>query len=287
MEWSKTKNILIIALIVTNLIIGYFIWSKSMDKDIVDENSRVADLISILSTQHIDVSSVRLPTIETMPVINAAFIGYDLDVLAPIMLKDPYEKLENSEGQVEYIDGDYRLSLENQYTMRLIAIEDENLDTPIVYPTIDTAKQIAESFISGNLHLNDDYEFVRSELTGTGIELIYSQTFSNYFIEGSYMKIIINGDHVKSLERKWLSISYEEDESTSLIPFSVALFRLLGEVYNEESEIDRKVIDSITIGYSLKGSIFNTDILSGEASPYYKFHTTSGEVYLIEALDVE
>ncbi|MCK8060894.1 MULTISPECIES: hypothetical protein [unclassified Fusibacter] len=287
MEWSKTKNILIIALIVTNLIIGYFIWNKSMDKDIVDENSRVADLISILSTQQIDVSSVRLPTIETMPVINAAFIGYDLDVLAPIMLKDPYEKLENSEGQVEYIDGDYRLSLENQYTMRLIAIEDENLDTPIVYPTIDTAKQIAEAFISGNLHLNDDYEFVRSELTGTGIELIYSQTFSNYFIEGSYMKIIINGDHVKSLERKWLSISYEEDESTSLIPFSVALFRLLGEVYNEESEIDRIVIDSITIGYSLKGSIFNTDILSGEASPYYKFHSTSGEVYLIEALDVE
>jgi regulatory protein YycI of two-component signal transduction system YycFG len=288
MEWSKTKNILIVALLITNLIIGYFIWNKDFNYEKIDENSRVMDMVAILNDQGIDIRDLKTLKIETMPVIYAAFIGYELDELAPQLLREgQYESVYNNNGVQGYIDGEYRLSLINQYTIKLEKIIDSETEQNLIYPTVDAATEIAATFIRQSMHFDDDFEFSKYELLPTGMKITYTQTFSNYFIEGSYMSVIINNNSVIDFERKWFLVSDEEERISQLSPYSIALYRLLEVVPEEDIKETSLKIEKVSIGYSLKGTIFNTDILSGEASPYYKFVSSEGKTYMVEALQVE
>jgi hypothetical protein len=269
MDWSKTKNILIVALVMTNLILGYYVWHERLPFDKQDYNMRIEDLQNILMDHHIDVSSLNPDIVSEMPVVFVAFKQQLLYEIAPTLLG---ESTQDPQGR--YVSQDYLLGLKDPYTLELVRKEGAK----------GFAVDTAEEWIREHFAYTEDFVLTDTRETDKGILYQYTQQVNDFFLEGSYMKLLVQDNRIVTFERKWYDVTLQGDQTIQVAPYAVVLYRLMDVIFEVEPSFKDVLIEKVALGYKLESTLFDMALEAGEASPYFKFYSRSGRTYLVQAL---
>ncbi|SCZ76586.1 two-component system regulatory protein YycI [Acidaminobacter hydrogenoformans] len=281
MDWKKSKNILIIALILTN--IALFVMTGGMSKLIDRESAQdplLPSVLSLLDGRGIGISAA----IPAMPLtINAVDLEYneiEAQTLANALLPGGYEA----------IDGLY---VGHDGALLVVAIEREiRFELPLeqwqITAPLDDAQawQTGEAFLSALGFDHDDRQRWALSVEPDHVILEWRQSYGSYFLEEAFMRIRLTGDKVVSFERRWFNPPQPQENVHKVIQPSKALFLAAEEIAASEALEDQAVkIDAIELGYQLETGSLTSDITSGEASPYWRMRLSDGRVIFVEAVE--
>ncbi len=294
MNWSKAKNILIMAFIITNIFLIY-----NINEDIKANNyfyevseERIQDVINILEDRNIFIDTDIPQETPKLPMVTVEYETYDGEKIAKDILGS-YTKIDSKfiKGN-EFIQTEYGDKL-------LIYNKDITVDNFNIIDT-DDAKEIADKFIQEKGFDGEDVVYWDTVQKDNGqYEVIYKQRYNDLFIGDSdkdnnnendvNMRVIIQNGEVINFRRKWLNVEGPRVNSKRVIPVTKALLMAIEDIENVTEE-KKVVITDISLGYILDISkLYNFikwyDIDTGDASPYWRITLENKECIYIEAYD--
>lgn len=280
MNWSKTKTILIIALLITNAVmLGYLFQEHRQKTDaMVADRMIYQDVISVLASRDITVGFQGMPETAGVQAVEAAYLQQDVTEAAARLLPEGY-RVKEGEGVAEL--GARSVTVSDG--IRLL-YRDEGLAASGDVLAEEEALETARKFLAE--HGYDAGENARlSSIRNIGgdIEIVYMQQLGHRLIENGQMRLVISSQGVRSFEYSWLKILKVREMAFDIIPPGRALLKL-SELIPIEAEMPPIVITSMTVGYRLDTDALNTHILSGDLSPYWRFATRTGVTYSVKAL---
>ncbi len=281
MNWSKTKTILIIALIITNAVMIAYLYSENslQDNPAVSDRMVYQDVIGVLKDRGIEVAFSETPRTEGIQAVEAAYQTYDRETLGPRFLTGTLTG--NAKG-TEVVSAAGSLRVLNG--IKLI-YENRELPVSTVLPAEEEALGMARRFLAEHGYPEDENTALTSvRVTGKDIEVIFGQQTSHRHIENGVMRLIVADKGIRSFERSWLNIVKVREMTYEVIPPGRALLKLSEQLSPERDSDQSVVITAMTLGYKLDTDVLNTNILSGDLSPYWRFTTRSGITYSVKAL---
>jgi regulatory protein YycI of two-component signal transduction system YycFG len=268
MDWSKTKTILIITLIIVNVFLLYFY----IEKPVADHNTINEELITLLENKGIFFENRDYEFPLSLLKLYVNYKEYDEEAIKDLLGRN-YMK-----NNALYINKDYYVEISEDnvltYARRGILLGDNDMSEE---DGITFGKEFLQSVnlydstvMLDEVKKEDDYIVVR-----------YKKVVDERFVERSYMVLELFNDEVISLERKWLSHDVSTDENNQIIPLEMAVYKFETKM----SGLEDLIIENIALGYVLENDVFVQNIQSGEAFPFYKFELSDGSEVYIEAID--
>lgn len=280
MDWSKAKNILIIAFIITNIFLAYvLINSRSTNIPEVSDDF-VKDVEGFLLEKNINLS-VEIP--RYLPSLSLYTIKYEMYELLDIARRffGQQYSIDDTESNIYHISNGIEkvtVKYDNEIIYESIANSKKyfNLNK-------EKAEDMAKDFISSKGFSTDDFKlsYIKEE-NGTYF-LEFTKVIDDYYFEKSYMRFYISETGVNRFERYWIE-SAELDDSTNLTIMSAprALLKLLAM-----EEVHGKTIEEISISYYLDpethiGVINASKTKGGKATPAWRILFSDGEKIFLE-----
>jgi hypothetical protein len=112
----------------------------------------------------------------------------------------------------------------------------------------------------------------------------FKQSFSEFFLDKTYMNVVISKGEVIKFERLWFNPPRMYTKNIDIIPPAKALY-LFNDMEKDGDELIPVRIVKLELGYKLDSSSLVTSVRSGEASPYWRILTDVGNEYYIEAVE--
>jgi len=283
MDWSKTKTFLIIALIFTNVILGYFYFSQKLDGgETVSDMERLNQVVKLLEHNNISVKAdteIEVPNVIGMKV---EFEQYDLDDLDLIFFQTD-NLTGTSDIYHEY--GDYYSQIKQDTILEYRKKNMENLDWN--RSTGDEAKVYADQFLIRTKYYTDETLYIDNDRHSQYYKFDYVQVINNRLMLDSKMSVKVNNNEVIGFERYWIK-NYEDIVAEDrFIDLGNALYVLLEKIYLDfPDREDRIIVEEIGIGYEVSKNnpmVEYSGIVSGTADPYWIIETNV-KTYHIEAL---
>ncbi len=281
MNWSKTKSILIIALLITNAVMLWYLYSEKrlQDNHSISDAMVYQDVLTVLKDRNIQVAFKGMPKTEGIQAVEASYQTYDLEAQAPRFLTGEstlnFEGTEahTPQGNLRIIDG-----------IQLV-YENRDLEESSIAPAEEEALEMARKFLSAHGYQVDENTILSSvRVVGKDIEVVFNQQTSHRLIENGVMRLVVADKGIRSFERTWLRILKVREMTYEVIPPGRALLKLSETIPDEPTAAQPVVITGMTLGYKLDTDALITDVLSGDLSPYWRFTTRNGITYSIEAL---
>ena len=282
MDWPKIKTILIFVLIITNILLGYS-YNKEKIRFQVEQENNLQDVIKLYASKGVEIKAKKLEFDSEIRSVNVSFDAYDVSHV-DLLLGNEYQ----FDGNI-YVEGDQfvfltdssilygkeahrdRVILDNESSLRLA--KNVTIDEKELY--VKKAQQFIEEHgfktLKGNSEVLElgNYRLVKMTQNFEGVEFQESKTMIWFFEE----------DVVGFKRENIINISDTEGTKYDIISIDKVLYGLLPKL-NEGD-----VIESINIIYKLNDeSLLVTDLVIGEALPYYRIVTKSGEEYHVRAV---
>ncbi|WFD10229.1 two-component system regulatory protein YycI [Tepidibacter hydrothermalis] len=253
MDWSKSKTILIIAFILTNIVLGYNLYINVFRHDTEDifSDSSINNLNKLLSTKNISINT-QIPK--------------DTPSLSTLSIK--YEDLNKSDlDSVFKQDGVYKIE-----DKRIIYNGKSDIDEL----DISECTSFTKKFL--NKYNFDDDTYLKSTIKKQDrIEIIYTGKYKNYFLEESYMKFVFYENKDFSFERLWIVPIEEKKQKKRVIPSVEAIMSAYSQMPKDS------VINEIKLGYYFESN--NMDIEQGDIGPVWRLKVNNEYIY-IKAFDL-
>ncbi len=268
MDWSKTKTILIITLIIVNIFLLYFY----IEKPVKDHNVINDELITLLENKGITFDRQDYEFPQALKKIYVNYKEYDDEIIQNLLGRN-YMK-----NNALYINKDYYVEISEDnvltYARRGILLGDNQMsETEAIHYGKEFLTGVGlydSTVVLDEVKKEDDY-----------IVLTYKKVVQERFVERSYMKLELFNNEVISLKRKWLIHEISDNENNEVIPLEMAVYKFETQM-NQSKDL---IIENITLGYVLENDVFVQNIQSGEAFPFYKFELSDGSEVYIEAID--
>ena len=282
MDWPKIKTILIFVLIITNILLGYS-YNKEKIRFQVEQENNLQDVIKLYASKGVEIEAKKLEFDSEIRSVNVSFDAYDVSHV-DLLLGNEYQ----FDGNI-YVEGDHfvfltdssilygkeahrdRVILDHEASLRLA--KNVTIDEKELY--VKKAQQFIEEHgfktLKGNSEVLElgKYRLVKMTQNFEGVEFQESKTMIWFFEE----------DVVGFKRENIINISDTEGTKYDIISIDKVLYGLLPKL-NEGD-----VIESINIIYKLNDeSLLVTDLVIGEALPYYRIVTKSGEEYHVRAV---
>jgi len=285
MDWNKTKTYLIVALIFTNIVLGYFYFIRIDSKVEAEEedNLKLENVVSLLETDNILVKadvSVELPTVVG---IKVEFEEYDLSEIA--------EKIFPTSSRVQrfndnhYYDNKFELKVINEKFLEFDLKDHSSLN--IDNSTGDEARYYADKFIEYIGFKTDETVFSSIIKENQYYKIEYIQKSNDSLIMDAKMTVRVNNRQVIGFSRIWINTLEELVSGNKFIDVGNALYSFKEKIYLDNPDRqDKIVVEDIFVGYRLINSTSRVEISnisSGTVDPYWIIKTNHGE-YMIEAL---
>lgn len=281
MNWSKTKTILIIALLITNAVMLGYLYSqkKGQENAAVLDRMVYQDVLKVLTDRKIQVAFPGIPETDGVQAVEAAYETYDLPLVAKRFMGESFEV--NGEGTEASLKGQ-RVRVLNDIKL---FYEDTSIPPSSKVLAEEAALEIARKFIIAHGYPLDENTLLSSvKVKGKDIEVVFGQQTSHRLIENGMMRLMVGEGGVHSFERTWLKVLAVREMTYEIIPAGRALMKLSEQLSNDLSPDQTAVITGMTVSYKLDTDAVNSNILSGDLSPYWRFTTRSGITYSIKAL---
>ncbi|PAB60168.1 two-component system regulatory protein YycI [Anaeromicrobium sediminis] len=267
MDWSKAKNILIIAFIITNVFLIY-----NIQKDMYGR-----DNVLIVDDKIIN---------DTKGILKEKDISVDVDVPKIVIEMEPldveYETYDKSKLKEKLVGESGVLSIENNKLLkykRSFSEENYFLDR-------ETALKTAEEFVRKIGFENRDQEVWHVLAYNNRYEILYKQIYKEMFLENSYMKVIVSTNGVEEFERIWLKPILKDKSKREIMPATKALLKVMDDLEEVPKPV---IIKDISLGYwfdPAQISFANAEnIKSGTALPAWRIVLDNKEVKFINAYD--
>lgn len=278
MDWKKSKLILILALLVTNLALIYNLMDsyRFFDNPVDHESEAWQQVLEIARQKQIDFNQPSVYYDKTLAGVRLEYQMYD-----------PGQIAQNLLGPYTVVLGKYRsdsgeeMTLENGNKLLYAKNIPKGSETDqAIDPSV--AKIKAEQFLNDIQFSSADMEFWHVQRQDNLTTVIFRQYYRNLFLDDAYMAVTFQGSQVAKFERKWFNPPEDLNYTRNIIPPSKALFMTL-DTLAEAGEIAPFEIKSLELGYRLDSSSLVSSVKAGEASPYWRVLTESGNVYYIEA----
>lgn len=241
MDWSKAKNILIIAFILSNLLLLYvFIGDRRVDETTVKDDF-IEEVIVLLENKDIKLAT-QIP--KDIPYLSALTVVYEKTNMEKLN-KDFFENTGTINNTKNYI-GKINKDLESLVLMNRKLILYENHDEEKRYKDLNQkeAIRIAEEFLKnkGFNSLDTILTYVREEEETYFLE--YSKVYEDILVERAFTSFQIDERGVKRFERLWLNT---KDIGKTDIYISTAPKSILGLL--DKEEIYGRTIEDISLCY--------------------------------------
>lgn len=281
MDWSKAKNILIMAFIVTNIFLAYVLFVIEREyEEVTVKDELVTDVVKLLEKEGIKVDTEIPRLIPKLPVISLEYEIYDPSEIIPRFLENYKE--EQIENETIYTDGEK--ILEFKENNKKIVYENNELrnNKENSKISLEKASEISRNFINEHgFDLKDIGLISHTEQEGI-YKLEYRKAIENIVIEETKMTLEVSSKGVVSFERRWIQDVKRGRENLLTSSAPKALLRLL-----TREEYYGKTIKEIDIRYffnvdEYKKSISFKDSTGGVATPTWRFIFEDGEELYLE-----
>jgi len=279
MDWSRTKTILIMALILTNSILFYALYGDRIggNNDAALAQKQLLDVRELLESEEIYLDAEIPVRNSILPDIRLAYESYEELTIVGLLLGETYSEID---GRYLSKEAEVTIHGNQEVTFKLI-----NPMGGFVETDLDNATVVAEKFIADRGLDSTSVVKWNSRLQDNGEVLVeFRQNEDGYFVENAYMDVLVKGNDVVEFKRKWFGAIEVQETNKRIESPAKALFRLLPAIDSNDDSIERPIrIESIDLGYRLVSNILTINFQEGEPSPYWRFRTEQGEVIYIEA----
>lgn len=232
MDWSKAKNVLIIAFIVINILMGYVLIVKDKEVDATNSPDFINQAIGLLNKKeievHTDIPNIK-PELSTLTVV---FENIKPEAINTNFFNDRAYISSVSEELIELSLDDENVSILNK---KLLIYESGS--TEIKYPTLneDIVIDIAKDFLVQKGFSIDDLRISHMKRVGEYYYVEFSKIFNNIYLESSFTNIQIDSRGVIKMERMWLDVKEVGESLISISPAPKSILGLLSmkEVYGK------------------------------------------------------
>ena len=290
MDWSKAKNVLIVAFIITNLLLVYVIQKDSINNERFQlaNDDYIQNVESFLSDNGIKLDVEIQNKSITLPMLMVRYKTFDIKEIAKTFLGEDYNIINDN----IYQSGKKRI--ERISNKKFVYTDSSNVLSN--YPlSEEEVTEISKDFLkkhnlmSEDLKLQQIYLGAVDENSGVPLyKLVYNQVYKNQFLAESYINVYIRHDLVVGLEVMLLEYEKTQGGSQRVIPATEAILRKMNDILSDNEDGEDIVISSLELGY-----YFNTNdidlttwetIASGTAFPSWKIVLSNGKTYYTEAL---
>lgn len=288
MDWSKTKTVIIVGLIFTNLAILFFLFVSPYKNysGTVDE----ASIDKVYSDENIEVADKEIIGTKKLSRYNASFIRFDVKSILKDFSKDKsgniitgnfvWKVKENFKLRAEKADAS---SLQKKYMDSAY----DNLDNFEVVEIDENKLKIIENFMSDKIGFDIEKEFLIARKYRNLYYVEYVQKFKNYFLEGAYIKILLEDDDILTYEQKWCDLEEIKQEYINTADYNSIMYRLLREIY-QLKKLDKysegvRIVES-RLGYGFGSEGYKVELKFGEVLAFYRFRTQMGDLIYIDAM---
>lgn len=297
MDWSRTKSFLIISLIFTNLVLGYFYYvDQTKTTQAGGEQFGLENIEALLNKKNILLktdANISVPNVvgidvafETYDMSNLAskfFDTYNLSGLASNILgtSSQYQKFSDE----HYYDENFDLKVLNE---KFLEFELKDYDSLKVDDSIgEEAKYYSDRFVQYVGFMTDETKYGNIIKEDNYYKVEYVQVANDKQIMDSKMVVKVSNKQVIGFSRIWLNTKNENIAENKFKDVGNALYTFMEKVYIDyPGRVDKIMIEDISVGYRLINSnsrVEISNISSGTADPYWIIKTNKG-TYMIEAL---
>ncbi|TJX13149.1 hypothetical protein E9840_10630 [Tissierella creatinini] len=203
MDWSKAKTILIVALLLTNFLLGYVIFFKQDMVDATTDGEFIENTIKLLKEKNIELAT-------TIPVETEDLFGLvvEYEIQDPVNLNNNFFDGNGSidvkgEGlqEIKYLDktitilNDKLIIYEANPRGEIYSIESE-----------EEAEDIARGFLNENGISTSDMEISFVKKSGNSYNIEFTKVFNSHYIESTFTNLQLNNRGVIKMERNWLNM---------------------------------------------------------------------------------
>ncbi|MEI8216115.1 MAG: hypothetical protein WCF96_03355 [Eubacteriales bacterium] len=248
MDWTKAKNIIIIALIVTNLVMIGMLSGKYINNQ---ENARIelADTISMLASRNIAIKCELPDKIGARPILYVEYDHVDQNLID-----------SNLEKQVGIANDKINEISVKQYV-------EEFLRTCSIMTKNVTLKNISE--VDGEYKL--EYENKVGKIT----------------LDDSYIKCTVRQGKITDFKRVWLKPLEFGKTKREVMSISSALVRFMNKIRQGTEKNDKITISNIEFVYWLDTSSVNLNSpITDTAFPAWKFTYNNGKSIYIGGFEI-
>ena len=296
MDWSKAKNLLIIAFILTNIFLVYNIRSETLrHNDIQTAGSKYLDDVE----QHLQDNGINIDThipeeTVSLPMLVVKYKNFDSDKVAKTLLGKDYNKKTEAFGSNDlkrevFSKGNKKLIIEGNKRLIYKNMNDDEQDYTL---DEETVMKMGDNFLKQYKLMKDDivldqiYYGTEEHIDNEPVyKLIYNQTYKNKFLGESYIHVYINNRGVIAVEAMLLEYEKTQQQRKKIIPATEALMKSMGIILEENEK--PIFIKGIEVGYYFSPAYYTEsdwkEIDSGTALPSWKITIQNGKTYFIEA----
>lgn len=290
MDWSKAKNVLIVAFIITNIFLVYCIEKNMFDRG---DLQFISDAyIKNVENYLVDVGlrlDIDIPReIISLPELMVKYKVFDPKELAEEFLGENYKELENN----RFVSGSRTVeSISNKKFIYKNLIKEA-----VSYPLDEgEAIQISNQFLrkhglmQEDLKLQQIYFGIIEDFGDVPLyKLVYNQTYKDRFLGESYIHVYVRHKEVVGVEAMLLEFEKTYGDKKRIIPATEALLRKMNDILKDNQEYEDIIITEMEIGYyfnpvNIDFTTWDT-IESGTTSPSWKIVLNNGKTYYVEAL---
>jgi hypothetical protein len=245
MEWSKIKNILIIALLLINVLFLYMMAQPSgAESDGGNQETLLADTLSVLGDNGI---TVRADT------------GFDAPELPILTLQ-----FDGDNGTYDYAPSGKSLYLN----------EDSALE--------EADRFITEKGTFGTLGKEIRADSITvSESRPDWFVVTYGGYYENYRIKELYVTCTVSSSGVLRMEKQWAQVTEAGRNRRALIPVTSALLHYMDRVLSDEPGAE-KTVTGISVAYTVN-TPYDGTVASDTAFPAWRFDASDGNSVYIPA----
>jgi len=288
MDWSKAKNILIIAFIVTNMLLVLHLGKDIyVGRDIqIISDKYIQDVENHLAENGIKVKGNIPREILSLPVLMVKYQYFQPEEAAEGLLGEGYRLLKKGHYQL----GNKSLSVLGD--KKLIYKDTSNIAVNYGLDEKE-AEELATEFLrnkglyNNNLKMEQVYYGVVREFDEVPLyKLVYHQTYKNRFLGESFVNVYVNYRGIVGMEALLLNTEKTQQLKKKVIPATEALLMKMNDIINDNhGEI---LITNIEIGYyfnpeEIQEADWET-IESGTAFPSWRIILQNGKTYYVEAI---
>ncbi len=293
MDWSKAKNLLIVAFIITNVFLVFSAEKTMLDRGdlhfISDAYIENAQVYLEDAGLHLDIDLPR--EIISLPELMVKYKTFNARELIEEFLGEDYRDIGNnifvSTGKSLEIISNKKFIYKNY-----MGQSKDGLNYPL---DEDAVIKIADEFLKEHklmedgLKLQQIYFGVIEEFAkGPLYKLVYNQSYKDRFLGESYVNLYIKHEDVVGMEAMLLEFQKTSASKKKIIPATEALLRKMNQIIEDNKDEGDIVIKDMKIGYyfnpiDIDFTSWET-IESGTTSPSWKIVLGNGKTYYVEAL---
>ena len=283
MDWPKIKTILITVLLVTNLMLGYTFF-KEQQRFEEEKEDNLQDVVTLFENKGVEIKPSKLKFPKSIKSVNISFETFDM-VQVDALLGSEYaydgEKF-TSGNRFVILDETRFIYSENDHYSR---VSQDGLPSLTQFDPIDNQDEIDVLLMKSNEFMtrggfNLKYDSVAVFQLGK-YKLVKMYDFYNdyRFDESRTLIWFFEDDIVGFKKENDVNISSTPGSKYDIISIDRILYGLLPKLKADD------VIKSISVIYKLNDeSLLVTNLVLGEALPYYRIELESGEEFHIRAV---